>query len=375
MINESNSLALFGLMVILAWLGLFIEKTRLGRITTGIVWTMVIAIVLSNIGITPKKAATFDFIGQYLVPLSIPLFLFQVNLRTIFQDSGRMMLAFLVSAIATGIGAVVAALLFDLGPLESDLAGIFAASYTGGSLNFVATAEALDVREGTFLAAAIAADSLTGSVYLVFLALAPVWAFLTRRFVTEDEAAYGDSAQDSQAGIDVNSMSAALALSFLICIVGYQLAAWINLPAYGILCVSALALIPGTVFPNVTKKLAGSFDVGVLFAYIFFASIGAQSDVSTLFSVAPSLIAFSIVIVACHALILFPIAATLKLSLAETITASNAAILGPTTAAAMAAARGWRYLITPGLMVGIFGYAVGTFIGVALAATLSRIGF
>ncbi len=35
-----------------------------------------------------------------------------------------------------------------------------------------------------------------------------------------------------------------------------------------------------------------------------------------------------------------------------------------------AGARGWKTLVTPGIMCGILGYAVGTFIGVAVAKML-----
>ena len=53
----------------------------------------------------------------------------------------------------------------------------------------------------------------------------------------------------------------------------------------------------------------------------------------------------------------------LKLSLPELIIASNAAVLGATTAPALAAAKGWRDLVTPGVLVGVLGYALGTFLG------------
>jgi uncharacterized membrane protein len=56
----------------------------------------------------------------------------------------------------------------------------------------------------------------------------------------------------------------------------------------------------------------------------------------------------------------------LKLDLAELMIAANACILGPATAAALAAGQGWRDLVTPGMLTGILGYSVGTFIGVAI---------
>ncbi|GEM_PF-3642670 len=35
-----------------------------------------------------------------------------------------------------------------------------------------------------------------------------------------------------------------------------------------------------------------------------------------------------------------------------------------------AASRGWHALVAPGILVGLFGYAIGTFIGVSIAAML-----
>ena len=35
-----------------------------------------------------------------------------------------------------------------------------------------------------------------------------------------------------------------------------------------------------------------------------------------------------------------------------------------------AASKGWRALVTPGIMVGLFGYAIATFIGIGLTTLL-----
>ena len=42
------------------------------------------------------------------------------------------------------------------------------------------------------------------------------------------------------------------------------------------------------------------------------------------------------------------------------------AFLGATTAPALAATRGWNSLVTPGVLVGVLGYALGTFIGTVI---------
>ena len=46
------------------------------------------------------------------------------------------------------------------------------------------------------------------------------------------------------------------------------------------------------------------------------------------------------------------------------------ACAGPTTAAGMAAAKGWRTSLVPSLLVGTFGYAIATFLACGLGVTV-----
>ena len=50
----------------------------------------------------------------------------------------------------------------------------------------------------------------------------------------------------------------------------------------------------------------------------------------------------------------------------EILLASNANVGGPTTAAAMASAKGWTEMIVPALLTGILGYSVATFLALPL---------
>ena len=45
-------------------------------------------------------------------------------------------------------------------------------------------------------------------------------------------------------------------------------------------------------------------------------------------------------------------------------------VAGPTTAAGMAAAKGWKTSLVPSLLVGTFGYAIATFLACALGVTV-----
>ena len=120
-------------------------------------------------------------------------------------------------------------------------------------------------------------------------------------------------------------------------------------------------------------KLAGGFELGVCLSFVFFAAIAAGADVPAMLAVAPILIALVSILLVIHVLVLLTLGRVFRLSIPELVVASNAAILGATTAPALAAARGWRDLVPPAVLVGVLGYALGTFIGTVIFKTWGAI--
>jgi len=106
--------------------------------------------------------------------------------------------------------------------------------------------------------------------------------------------------------------------------------------------------------------------------YIFFVAIGAGANLGEVLGTALPIIAFIVVMVLVHLCLMVVIGKLLKLDLAEVLIASNACILGPAPAAALAASKGWQPLVAPGILVGMFGYAIATFIGVAITTVLGN---
>ena len=121
---------------------------------------------------------------------------------------------------------------------------------------------------------------------------------------------------------------------------------------------------------HIREKFTGTFAIVLLamigLSFVFFAAIAAGADVRAMLGVAPLLIALVTILLSVHLAVLLLVGSVARLSLRELIIASNAAVLGATTAPALAATRGWRDLVTPGVLVGVLGYALGTFIGAAL---------
>ena len=176
---------------------------------------------------------------------------------------------------------------------------------------------------------------------------------------------------DDQADVlHLSHIAGALALSFAICAVAYTLAGWLGISNYAILFVTVLALVVANLFPRALNRLRGDFALGMIIMYLFFAAVGCGTNALAFIDTALDLFFFSVLILVVHLLVVLAAAKLLRIDLAEAIVAAGAALVGPAPTAAIAAARGWKTLVTPGIMCGILGYAIGTFIGVAVAKLL-----
>jgi uncharacterized membrane protein len=378
-INPENHLGIFAAIMVLAGASFLLERTRLGRQLTGTVMVILAAIVAANLGIIPHSAPTYDFIFTFLVPMLIPLFLFQADLRRLWREASRTTLAFLVATIGTVAGIVVAATLLDLSTLgsgaplpasdrEAAIVGLFASTYIGGSVNYAALGEMTGLNQDrSFFSAATAADNLFSAVYLSLIALLPGVTRLARFFPAHPTTPQPTTAPEAAPPqVTARSLCLAIACAAALVAISDGLVAYFNAVSYRYVTLTILTLVLATLVPAIREWLAGAFELGVALSFAFFAAIAAGANLTAMVSVAPTLIVVVLILLSVHLATLLFIGAVTRLTLPELLTASNAAILGATTAPAMAAAKGWRDQVTPGVLVGVLGYALGTFIGSAL---------
>lgn len=378
MFSPDNHLSIFAALMGLSALAFWLEKTRLGSLLTGTVLVILMAIVAANTGIIPHQAPTYDFVFLYLVPVLIPLFLLQGDIRRLLREASRTALAFLVASIGTVLGVMVAVSFLDLSGLamnaeidpsrkESAIAGLFAATYIGGSVNYAALGEMTGLsHDASFFSAATAADNLFSALFLSVLGLLPGIRWLARRFRPHPPATPVIATEwkdEQQRPVTPTSLCTALAVSTLLVTISDALSAWLAFSEGRYIVLTLITLGIATLIPRLRFWCSGGFELGVVLSFAFFASIAAGADVAAMLSVAPILIGLVTLLLATHLVCLLVVGHWLKLTLPELLTASNAAVLGATTAPAMAAAKGWHDQITPGVLVGVLGYSLGTLIG------------
>jgi uncharacterized membrane protein len=109
---RKNSWALFAILVAIAALAIYLEQRYAwASKVTGCVIALIGAMILSNLNIIPLDAKAYDFVWDYVVPLSIPLLLLKADMRKVWKDSGRMLAIYMLSSFGSVAGAFLAAFL------------------------------------------------------------------------------------------------------------------------------------------------------------------------------------------------------------------------------------------------------------------------
>lgn len=377
-----NVLAITGILFIVVWGSLYLEgRFAWARTLSAALLALLGGLVLSNSRILPFASPAYDFVNDHFILVAIPLLLFKADLRVILRQGGRVLAGFMVSAVGVIAGAGIAFALIEV-PESARYAGMLVGGYTGGGLNFVAVSQAvgMDPALGT---AALAAESLAGISYLFVLAVLPTVAAVRRWLPLrgpETGSAAGGGGADPPAGGGgaeaadeqgpgpgwIAHVAVALGMSLVVCAAGVWLAGAMGHPRYAVLAITALAVILANLAPARLARLKGDQQLGMLLLYVFFVVYAAGADVRSLFGAAALMLSYAFLVILVQALVSAVGARVFRFSYAEMLIASNACVLGPPTAAALAAGRGWHGLVTPGILTGVFGYVVGNFLGVSV---------
>ncbi|MCC2248472.1 DUF819 family protein [Virgibacillus sp. AGTR] len=367
------------------------QKYKWASKVTGAIIALVGAMVLVNINVIPSQAPAYDAVWSYVVPLAIPLLLFQANLKKIWNESGRMLLLFLISSIGTVIGGFVAYMsMHQWIPNATKITGLETGSYTGGGVNFAALSAKLEV-PGELASSAIVADNILMALYFFTLIMLPAITFIRNRFHTPYLDELEQNNNDSQENgvrtywkrkeVSLKDIAFAIGIAFALVAISFKLAEvidqWIpsgegvgffynvlnGLFGDGYLMLTSITVFVVTVFHRFFENIHGAQEIGTYLIYIFFVVIGVPASLPLLISNAPLLLLFLAIMVLFNMLVTFTVGKLFKFSLEEMIVASNANIGGPTTAAAFAIAKGWTKLIVPIMLVGTLGYVIGNYLG------------
>lgn len=369
LISPDNYWLIWFVLFGIALFGFWAEKTKIGSKISGAMIAILGGFLFSNLNILPVNTKAYDITWSYLVPLAIPLLLFKANLKKIFKEAGPTLFAFILGAIGSVIGTILAFKLVSLGNEGWKIAGIFCATYVGGSMNYVAVANALQLKSADLLTAGIAADNLMMTVYFFILFILPEISVIQKFFKKRENLPVDEKKfeylNDNNMGLW--DIMLALTISFGLAAISFSIENALGMKGSGILILTALTVFLASVFSSLFENIKGSSELGTILMQIFFAVIGASANIKTVISVGPVLFVFATIILSTHLFFILLTGKLFGLDLKEILIASNANMGGPTTSAAMAVAKKWNSLILPAILSGTFGYAIANFVGVFVA--------
>jgi uncharacterized membrane protein len=370
-------------IVVSEWL---CEKPFFRHVGTGLMVIIFTAIV-ANLGVIPASTPAtplYDGIFAYIAPLSIFLMLLNVNLYSLKKAGKSMLMMFMIGAIATMIGAVVAMWAVSgknqIGELYYAIGGMYTGTYIGGSINFNAVALNYNVSQqgGLFSAATVADNIITALWVIATLAIPQV---LNKSFSRKKILKVSDeNISETQIYTTDTENVRPFDLAFLLTIsfAGISISTWLStkipqIPT--ILWLTTIALILAQI-PSI-NRLKGHKLLGLLGVYLFLAVIGAYCDIPALIkdgNLALTLLTFVTILVTIHGLIIYGIGALFKQDWDIISIASQANVGGTASALALARSLNREDLVLPGILVGALGNAIGSYFGIFIAEFFKNSG-
>jgi len=313
------------------------------------------------------------------------------------RTTGSMFLIVHISSLGTILGAFVATFcLRGHVPQIEQAAGIMTASYIGGGINFFAVKESYQVSERITNPLLVADNFVMAGLFIALLWIGGS-AFFRRHFPHPHSLAVDTSAAKNLAaehwhrkGISLMDIAKSLALSFVVVGLAELLRRFFSaqfpaerklnlvwqmtqvLLTNRFVLITMVALVVATIFNRPMSAINGPEELGGYMLYLFLFVIGLPADLKAVLFNVPMLFVFCVLMAGTNLLFTLAVGKLLRFNLEELLLCVNATVGGPPTAAAMAISTGWSKLVLPGLLVGIWGYVIGTALGVLVTETLLR---
>jgi uncharacterized membrane protein len=388
---------LLGLLASLFWAASTAPGQRFFRIVPLLLFAYFLPTTLSSLGILPLRSPVYDLIKKILLPASLLLMTLSIDIPSILQLGRKVLLLFFGGTLSIALGGPLAywALASYIPPSMDEQAwrglAALSGSWIGGGANFVAIGESVGV-----------SDSMLGTMVVIDVLLANLWMAVLLFFAGHakrlDSILAADCSSLEQLQMKMRSFQqkvsrastlADLLILFFLAIGGTAIASWCgghlslwletNLPglsdilgpfAWTVILVTALG-ITASFTPLRSLEGAGASRIGAMFLYLLVASIGAKAQFSQVLDT-PVLLAVATVWIAIHAVMMLLLQWVLKAPTFFMAVGSQANIGGAASAPIVASA--FHPALAPvGALLGVAGYVVGTYAGLACAALLEMV--
>lgn len=333
-----------------------------------------------------ETAVTFSKLQSTLmsvtVPLAIPLMLFNCDFRLWTKALPKTIWS-LVGGIAAVLIAVVSGYFIFRTPEISEfnkVAAMMTGIYTGGTMNFNALGASLGV-DKTLMAIVLAFEMVLTTPYIFFIIGGGYKVFrkilpyndVTRRGRTDEEVASKDV--ENYGGMfakeNVGGMFAGLGLSVLFLAIGAGLALLITgtlNELVVILTITTLSIIAS--FFKKVRELPKTFELGMFFILIFSVIVASLFDIHSV-NGGSMIIGMFVAWVMVSTAVLHLLFCRVAHVSGDLFCVSQVALLcSPPFVPPVVGAMQNKKVLISGIVIGLVGYAIGTYLGVLIAFVL-----
>lgn len=332
-----------------------------------VVWCYLFGIIIGNTASSYIDEKLTNGIIEVSVLLAVPLLLFSLDIKAWLKNTKSTIISFIISLISISIATTVVSLTSNIENLEVwKLGGMLVGVYSGGTVNMSAIGKSLEVANETFLMVN-AADIMISSVYMLVVLMGA--KKLLSSFLPAYE--YKDQIEDeNQDSSDFSIKTSAIALFLGIGVVAVSLSLSelffqkMFAPFILLVCTSLGVLF--SLIKNIQTN-PSSFKTGEYILYIFCIALGSLCNFSNLTANAPEIVLFVTLVLVLAIFLHFLGAKIFKIDADTALITNVAAVFGPAFVAPVARSLGNKQIIVSGLTSGLMGYAVGNYLGLAVA--------
>lgn len=354
-----------------------------------LVWIYILNMLFCTLGLynSEECSAAYSGLKNNLLYAMIFVMLLRCDFRKLAKLSGRMIAIFLGCSVTLGIGFVIGWPIFKSalggGEIAWGATAALYASWVGGSANMAAMQEALPVDSGAY-GCALALDTVCYSLWIALL------LFMVRYSNKWDKSVKADTSK-LQAVAEVANKEVAgekkqakasdwiwlIGLSLMVSV----LSQWIGTAMKSGLASVGLSMFDkgtcSTLFVTILGLICAMTPIGKLPAveelssvllYAVVSLLATQAPLNALID-APMWVIYGVFILVIHVVGMFILSKCFHWDLCMCSTASVANIGGPASAPIIAVAYNDAYAGI-GVLMGIFGQAIGNFAGLGMGVIL-----
>ncbi len=358
---------------------------KLGTVIVAYAIGIIIALSgLAKSGDTQILDSVQNTIMNLTVPLAIPLMLFSCNFKLWTHSLPKTLLALAGGLISITVAVIAAYMLFKnsgIGGLDR-ISGLMVGIYTGGTLNFFALGSALRVDESALLLV-YAFEMAVTLPFLMFI-VAGGYKLFRKILPFPDESI--DISANSELENGIENYGDLLSpqtfgktmLGLLIAVIFLAIAAGISLLSTGVLNEMVIILTITTLsiaasFSQKIRSLPKTFELGMILILMFSVVVASKFDISKLNSSALTLMCFIIFIMLTAILLHLLLCRIFHVS-GDLFTVANIGLLcSPPFIPPVVGAMKNRKVLISGIIIGLVGYAVGTYLGVGMSYFLKML--